>query len=63
MVQLYVRIMSALRSKSEDGAVATEYGVLVAFLAILLVGSVTLMWEALDGFFERVAGEIDSWAP
>jgi pilus assembly protein Flp/PilA len=63
MVQLYVRIMSALRSKSEEGAVATEYGVLISFIAIAVVAGALLVSGALNGFFGEVAEEIGTWDP
>ena len=61
MVQLYTRIMTAMRSKSEDGAVATEYGLLVALIALIIVAGVGLFGEALDGFFDGMADTVDGW--
>jgi pilus assembly protein Flp/PilA len=36
---------------SDEGATALEYGVLVAFIAIVIIGGVTIFGEALRDFF------------
>ena len=55
-------LMSALytgmydRDESEDrGAGIVEYGLLVAFIALIAVAGITLLGEGLDGFFGDLA--------
>jgi pilus assembly protein Flp/PilA len=47
--------------ESEKGATATEYGLLVGLIAIILVGGVGLFGGALNGFFGRLAGVVNGW--
>ena len=61
LTKLYVRATTALRR--EEGATATEYAVLVAFIAILLILGATIFKDALNGFFTRIGGVIDGWGP
>ncbi|MET4133931.1 Flp family type IVb pilin [Pseudarthrobacter sp. PvP090] len=47
--------------ESEKGATATEYGLLVGLIAIILVGGVGIFGTALNGFFEDLGGVVDLW--
>jgi pilus assembly protein Flp/PilA len=51
------------RRKDEKGATATEYGLLVAFVAIAIILAVTVFEDALSAFFTRLGAEIDTWNP
>jgi pilus assembly protein Flp/PilA len=44
--------------KSEQGATAVEYGIMVALIAVVIIAAVTLVGESLDGLFNTVAGEL-----
>lgn len=46
MVKHIVRFM-----KEEDGATAVEYGLMVALIAVVIIGTVTLLGTALDAKF------------
>lgn len=46
---------------SEKGATATEYGLLVGLIAIVLVGGVGIFGTALDGFFTELGGVVEDW--
>ena len=46
---------------SERGATATEYGLLVGLIALIIVGGVGLFGTALDGFFTELGGVVDGW--
>lgn len=57
-----IMFVSDLKAKkSERGATATEYGLLVAFIAIAIIAMVTLFGGALSDFFEALAGEVATW--
>jgi len=49
MIQALQTLVSRVRS--DEGATALEYGVLVAFIAVIIIGGVTIFGEALNQFF------------
>lgn len=49
------------RLSSEKGATATEYGLLVGLIALIIVGGVTAFGGALDAFFQGLAGTVATW--
>jgi pilus assembly protein Flp/PilA len=59
LTKLYVRATTAL--SREEGVSATEYAVLVAFIAILLIAGATVFKDALNAFFTRIATRIGTW--
>jgi pilus assembly protein Flp/PilA len=46
--------------KDESGASAVEYGLLVALIAVVIIGSVQLLGNNLSGTFDNVATTIGS---
>jgi pilus assembly protein Flp/PilA len=44
--------------KDEEGATAVEYGLMVALIAAVIVGAVTLLGGNVDNTFRGVAAEI-----
>lgn len=62
VVAVQLRMMGAFDEK-EKGATATEYALLVTFIAIAIVAGVTLFGTALDTFFTRIATKVGTWAP
>ena len=56
MTKLYCRIVSAL--KSEEGATAVEYGLMVALIAVVIIAGVTLLGQNLNSRFNTVATTI-----
>ncbi len=52
--------MNALRNfvKDESGASAVEYGLLVALIAVVIIGAVTLLGQSISGMFTGVATTI-----
>lgn len=46
---------------SEKGATATEYGLLVGLIALIIVGGVTAFGGALNAFFNGLAGTVNGW--
>lgn len=50
------RIMKATRN--DKGATAVEYGLMVALIAIVIIGSVTLLGTNLNALFAAVAAAV-----
>jgi pilus assembly protein Flp/PilA len=46
---------------NERGATATEYGLLVGLIALVLVIAVGAFGTALSDFFDRIAAEVATW--
>ena len=54
----FVRIQLAAKIKSERGASAVEYGLLVALIAIVIIVAVTLLGNNLSAIFTKTANSI-----
>ena len=46
--------------RDEDGATAVEYGIMVALIAVVIIGAVTFLGSSLDETFCETAGAIDT---
>ncbi|GAA3328599.1 Flp family type IVb pilin [Paeniglutamicibacter sulfureus] len=44
--------------REEKGATAVEYGIMVALIAVAIIGMVTLLGTGLSGLFEDVKDKI-----
>ena len=55
----YVKIRLAAISKSDRGASAVEYGLLVALIAIIIIVAVSLLGNNLSTIFNDTASSID----
>ncbi|ACL40599.1 Flp/Fap pilin component [Pseudarthrobacter chlorophenolicus A6] len=49
------------RMDSEKGATATEYSLLVAFIALLIIAGVTLFGNALSAWFSTLGSTVGAW--
>ena len=47
-----------LREQDERGATATEYGLLVGFIALVIIAGVTVFGGTLDSYFSGLGGWI-----
>ncbi|AOB26284.1 MULTISPECIES: Flp family type IVb pilin [Bordetella] len=47
----------------EEGATAIEYGLIVGLIAVVIIGSVSLLGETLKGFFDTIQTELSAEAP
>lgn len=47
--------------RSEKGATATEYGLLVGLIALAIVVAVTAFGSALSGFFTDLGTTVGGW--
>ena len=54
----FVRIQLTSRFKSERGASAVEYGLLVALIAIVIIAAVMLLGGNLSSIFDKTANSI-----
>jgi pilus assembly protein Flp/PilA len=54
--------MNALRNfvKDESGASAVEYGLLVALIAVVIIGAVTMLGQSVSGVFTKVSSKISA---
>lgn len=50
------------RAADEKGATATEYALLIAFVALAIIVGATLFGTALSNWFSSLADNIASWA-
>jgi pilus assembly protein Flp/PilA len=46
------------RFDNEEGATAVEYGLMVALIAVVIIGAVTAIGTNLDTMFQGVADEL-----
>lgn len=53
MVKHIVRFM-----REEDGATAVEYGLMVALIAVVIIGAVTILGTNLRGTFTTVGNSV-----
>lgn len=49
------------RTASEKGATATEYSLLVAFIALLIIVGVTFFGNALNTWFSTLGTTVATW--
>jgi len=54
------RVVAGLRTfvESDEGIAVTEYGLLVALIAVLLIGVVTIFGSSIKSWFEARTGTI-----
>ena len=50
------------RLASEKGATATEYSLLVAFIAFIIVTGVTAFGNGLSGWFTELGTNVRAWS-
>jgi len=48
---------------SEKGATALEYGLLVAFIALIIIAGATLLGDGISALFSDAAGELEVATP
>ena len=59
-MNLYTRVQARLNSlrTAEEGATAVEYGLMVALIAVVIIGAVAAVGTGLFGLFTDVAGNL-----
>ena len=56
----YVRIRLTAMAKTERGASAVEYGLLVALIAIAIIVAITALGGKLSGVFDKTSASLPS---
>ena len=59
MMYTYLRAALMSHAKSERGATAVEYGIMVALIAVVIITAVTAIGLALQGSFETVQDAVE----
>jgi pilus assembly protein Flp/PilA len=59
LVAMQLRVAGV--KEKERGATATEYALLVALIALIIVVGVGLFGTALNNFFTSIAGTVAGW--
>lgn len=57
MLKLYTRFQ--VWRASDEGATAVEYGLMVALIAVVIIGAVTAIGLALEGKFTEVGNAVN----
>ena len=60
MLEKFITLMLIGR-KDDKGATATEYGLLVGLIALIIVLGVTIFGNNLDQFFSNLGGVVGTW--
>lgn len=66
MVKSYIRVQSfltGLLNRDDRGATAVEYGLLVALIALVIIGAVALLGKNLLNVFNNVSSSVGNVAP
>jgi pilus assembly protein Flp/PilA len=56
-----IRTMARKFVKSEEGIAVTEYGLLIALVAVLLIGVVTIFGSSISSWFGNKTNSITSF--
>ena len=56
-----VRAVARKLVKSEEGIAVTEYGLLIALVAVLLIGVVTIFGSSISSWFSNKTNKITSF--
>ena len=57
MLEKFITLMIIGRDE-EEGATAVEYGLMVALIAVVIIGAVTLLGGNLNALFNDIAGKV-----
>ncbi len=64
LLGLYIGFQNHIHElRNERGATAAEYGLLVAFIALVVIVGITAFGNNLNAFFQRIATRVAGWAP
>ena len=61
MLEKFFALMIAGPKRDDKGATATEYGLLVGLIALIIVVGVGLFGDALNDFFVGLSGTVANW--
>ncbi len=64
MLQIFTNLQAFFATRrSDEGATAVEYGLMVALIAVAIIGAVTLLGGHLSTLFTSVGNAVDKTAP
>ena len=58
LVKFQVRFDAMVSDRRERGATAVEYGLMVALIAVVIIGAVTLLGKQLSSLFTGVTSKL-----
>jgi pilus assembly protein Flp/PilA len=61
MLEKFFMLMITGPKRDEKGATATEYGLLVGLIALIIVVGVAFFGDALNTFFQGLGGTVANW--
>jgi len=61
LTKMYVKTKNWMAS--DEGATATEYGILVAVIAFALIIGAAVFGDQLSLYFDRLGGVVEGWEP
>jgi pilus assembly protein Flp/PilA len=61
MLEKFITLMLVGRKDEEKGATATEYGLLVGLIALIIVVGVAIFGDALNQFFDDLGTTVGGW--
>ena len=53
-----LKLIAKFQARGDEGATAVEYGLMVALIAVVIIGAVTLLGGNLNTIFTNVANAI-----
>ncbi|HEU5223880.1 MAG TPA: Flp family type IVb pilin [Candidatus Lumbricidophila sp.] len=59
MLKSYVRIQSLMNAMRREDGNAAEYGLIIALVAVVIIGGLTALGVALSGKFGEVTTELN----
>jgi pilus assembly protein Flp/PilA len=57
------RIRAPRTAQSDEGATAVEYGLMVALIAVVIIGAVMALGGNISDMFDGVSGEVATVTP
>lgn len=60
MLHIYTFLNALLAEREEKGATATEYALIVAVIALVIVGAMTIFGTTLSGFWTRLTNSLNT---
>lgn len=58
MTKALVKLQHKIQTRSEEGATAVEYGLMVALIAVVIIVAVALLGTNLRTLFNSVSGSV-----
>ncbi|BFU45035.1 Flp family type IVb pilin [Krasilnikovia sp. MM14-A1004] len=58
LVQYIQALLASVRRHDDEGATAVEYGLMVALIAVVIIGAVILLGDNLSNMFGGVADSV-----